>query len=256
MSLLATPYYSGFPLAHDTYNAITAASNGKIYYVLCSESPDEGGKMYVYDPATDQTAFVADLTEVCGETNAKAIAQGKSHVRFYERQGQLYFATHIGYSEMIEGMERLPVNAPNGRALYPGGHFLSYDLQTGAFEDLATAPDGEGILTMTMDRERGDLYGITWPVGYFLHYSTATGKLNNLGPISARGEAGQPGHDYRVLCRSMLVDPRDGAVYFSVAEGDIYRYEPEAGLIIKVEGVDLRLDYFGQYDPANPGSMG
>ncbi|MEZ4900374.1 MAG: hypothetical protein R2822_00650 [Spirosomataceae bacterium] len=66
-SLIATPYFSGFDLAHDTYNAITAASNGKIYYVLCSDSYDIGGKMYAYNPATDQTEFIADLTEVCGE---------------------------------------------------------------------------------------------------------------------------------------------------------------------------------------------
>ena len=54
-SLTATPYFSGFDLAHDTYNTITAASNGKIYYVLCSESYEIGGKMYAYDSATDQT---------------------------------------------------------------------------------------------------------------------------------------------------------------------------------------------------------
>ncbi|MGA0559655.1 hypothetical protein ACO2Q8_23545 [Larkinella sp. VNQ87] len=256
MPLLATPHYSGFALAHDTYNAITAASDGQIYYVLCSESPTEGGKMYRYNPATGRSELLADLTEICGETDANAIPQGKSHVRFYEHAGKLYFATHIGFYEMIDGMERLPVNPPQGRALYPGGHFLSYDLTTGAFEDLMTAPEGEGILSMTLDRERGQLYGITWPVGYFIRYNLQTGELTNLGPVSARGEAGQPGNDYRVLCRSLLVDPRDGAVYFSTPEGLIFKYSPDNGAIQPLEGVDLRLDYFGQYDPTHPGSMG
>lgn len=256
MSLLAIPHYSGFPLAHDTYNAITAASDGKIYYVLCSESPTEGGKMYRYNPATATSECLADLTEICGEKGAQAIAQGKSHVRFYERDGKLYFATHIGYYEMIDGMERLPVNTPEGLSLYPGGHFVSYDLQMGQFEKLATAPHGEGILTMTLDRDRGHLYGITWPVGYFIWYDPATGILKNLGPVSAQGEAGTPGTDYRVLCRSMLVDPRDGTVYFSTAEGEIRSYTPGADALKLVEEVDLRLDYFGQYDPTRPGSMG
>ncbi|WP_128548471.1 hypothetical protein [Larkinella soli] len=253
-SLAAIPYYSGFDRAHDTYNAITAASDGKIYYVLCSESYEESGRMYRYDPPTDRTECLADLTEICGESGANAIPQGKSHVRFYESRGRLYFATHIGVYQIIDGMERMPQEAPGGRALYPGGHFLSYDLQTGQFENLATAPDGEGILTLTMDRERGDLYGITWPTGYFLHYRN--GKLINRGPVSARGEAGTPGADYRVLCRSMVVDPRDGAVYYSTSEGDIFRYRPETGSLQKLEGVDLRLDYFGKYDPTHPGSMG
>ncbi len=254
--LEAHPYYSGFELAHDTYNAITAASNGKVYYVLCSERHDAGGRMYAYDPETDQTEFVADLTEVCGEKDRKTIAQGKSHVRFYEHGGKLYFATHVGYYEMIDDMERLPERAPDGYGLYPGGHLLSYDLTSGQFEDLAIAPDGEGILTLTIDRERGHLYALTWPLGKFLDYDLSTGQLKDLGLICGRGEAGTVGVDYRVICRSMLVDPRHGSVYLSTAEGDILTYQPGDTRVRKVKEVDLRLDYFGKYDPTRPGNMG
>lgn len=206
-SLEAKTYYSGFPLAHDTYNAITSASNGKIYYVLCAVSHDQGGRMYEYDPKTDQTKLLADLTEICGEKDQKTIVQGKSHVRFYEHNGKLYFATHIGYYEMIEGMERLPENAPDGYGLYPGGHLLSYDLETGRFEDLSIAPDREGILTLTIDGERGHLYALTWPLGKFLDYDLSTGELKDLGLTCGRGEAGIVGEDYRVICRSMVVTP-------------------------------------------------
>jgi len=254
--LIATPYYSGFELAHDTYHAISSASDGQIYYVLSSQAIDKGGQMYVYNPKTDKTSFLADLTDVCGEKNKKAISQGKSHVRFYESHGKLYFATHVGYYEMIDGMERLPVNAPEGYKLYPGGHFLSYDLSEKKFKDLAIAPDGEGIITMIMDSDREQIYAITWPKGYFLHYDVAKNQLTNLGKISANGEAGIPGKDYRVLCRSMFVDQRDGAVYYSTSEGDIFTYKPNSTSLKKVEGVDLKLDYFGKYDPTNPGNMG
>ena len=254
--LIAKHYYSGFPLAHDTYNAISAASNGKIYYVLSSQSEETGGQMYVYDPETDKTSFVADLTNACGEKDQRAISQGKSHVRFYERDGKLYFATHVGYYEMIDGMERLPVNAPEGYKLYPGGHILSYDLSDGKFEDLALAPKGEGIITLEMDSEREQIYCITWPTGYFLHYNIATDELKNLGPVSVKGEAGIPGDDYRVLCRSMFIDNRDGTVYYSTSEGGIYSYNSNMGGIKKVEGANLRLDYFGKYDATRPGNMG
>ncbi|MEQ9439243.1 MAG: hypothetical protein RIG62_09345 [Cyclobacteriaceae bacterium] len=254
--LLAKTYYSGFELAHDTYNAISAASDGKIYYILSSESIDVGGQMFVYDPTTDQTTLLADLTEVCGEKDKKAIPQGKSHVNFLEHHGKLYFATHIGHYELINGREGLPVNLPPGYQPYPGGHLLSYDLRTGAFEDLAIAPHGEGVLTLTMDQERGQLYGITWPEGYFIRYDLQLGTLENFGPVSQAGEAGTPGQDYRVLCRSMFVDPRDGKVYFSTSEGDIFAYCLVENTITKIEGVHLRLDYFGIYDPCRPGSMG
>ena len=254
--LTATPYYSGFPLAHDTYNAITAASDGNIYYVLCSESYETGGQMYRYDPVSDQTHFLADLTEICGEQDLKAIPQGKSHVRFYEHQGKLYFATHLGVYEMIDGMERLPVNPPLGYKHYPGGHFLSYDLATGKFEDLALAPEGEGILTMTLDGPREHAFALTWPLGYLLDLDLKTGELKNLGLTCGMGEGGIVDDDYRVICRSMFVDPRSGAVYFSNAEGDILCYKPGMQHFEVLDNTDLRLDYFGSYDPARPGSMG
>lgn len=255
-TLTAKPYFSGFELAHDTYNAITAASDGRIYYVLSSESYDTGGQIYVYDPIKDRSEFLADLTEICGEKGKSTIPQGKSHVRFYESDGKLYFASHVGVYEMIDGMERLHVNAPEGYQLYPGGHFLSYDLNSGKFEDLAIAPDGEGIITMTMDKERKHLYALTWPLGYFIHYNIQTGELKNLGLTCAKSEAGIVGEDYRTICRSMFVNQDAGDVYFSTAEGSIFTYHPDAGRLEKVEGVDLKMDYFGTYDATRPGSMG
>jgi len=255
-TLIAKRYYSGFEQAHDTYNAISTASDGKIYYVLSSALFDKGGQVYCYDPDSDKVEFLADLTEICSEKEAMSISQGKSHVRFYEKDGILYFATHVGYYEMIDGMERLAENPPDGYKLYPGGHILSYVLGSGEFKDLAIAPEGEGIITMEMDKERGQIYGITWPKGYFIHYDIDKNNLSNLGQISANGEAGIPGDDYRVLCRSMFVDHRDGAVYFSTSEGSIFTYSPDSKSVNKVQGVDLKIDYFGIYDPADPGSMG
>ena len=254
--LKAKTYHSGFADAHDTYNAITTASDGKTYYVLCSESMEQGGQMFVYDPFTDQVQFVADLTEVCGEKGQKAIPQGKSHVEFYEYDGKLYFATHVGIYEMIGNIERLPQNPPEGISLYPGGHIISYDLANGSFEDLGIAFEGEGIVTMTMDTERGQVYGLTWPNGYFVHYDITNKEFKELGPISAKGEGGIPGDNYRVLCRSLLVDPGDGCVYSSTSEGFVLKYDPDLKSLQKLEEVSLCLDYFGTYDYRQPGSMG
>ena len=253
--LVAKHYYSGFDLANNTYNAISAASDGRIYYVLSSKSIEKGGQVYVYDPETDQIEFLADLTDICGEKGLHTIPQGKSHVEFYECNGTLYFATHQGYYEIIDGMERIPENLPETYKPFPGGHFLSYDLYTGAFEDLAVCPDGEGVITMTMDTERKQIYAITWPKGYFIHFDIEERRLKNMGQVSANGEAGIPGEDYRVLCRSILINPEDGAVYLSTAEGNILTYSPVTGYIKTIEGLSLKLDYFGEYDYSRPGSM-
>ena len=255
MELVAKHYFSGFDLAHDTYNAISTASDGKIYYCLSSQAIDRGGQIYVYDPSADKITHVGDLTEACGEADLNAIVQGKSHSELYECDGKLYISTHVGFYEMIDGMECLPVTPPEGFKLYPGGHIISYDMSTGKFEDLALIPEGEGVLTMNMDTKRKQIYTISWPRGYFVHFDVNTGELKNLGLISANGEAGKVGEDYRVLCRSLLIDPRDGKVYYSTAEGDIYTYDPATSVISKLEDIDLRLDYFGKYDHTRPGSM-
>ena len=100
------------------------------------------------------------------------------------------------------------------------------------------------------------LYGLTWPKGLFLDYDVKAGTLRNLGPVSRAGETGLGTPEFRVICRSIFVDPRDGNVYGSTADGDIWTYNPSSEGIRTVEGVDLRLDYFGHYDPADAGSMG
>ncbi|MBR5175270.1 MAG: neutral/alkaline non-lysosomal ceramidase N-terminal domain-containing protein [Bacteroidales bacterium] len=255
-SLQGERIYSGFPDAHDTYNAISVASDGMVYYVLSSQRYDVGGQFCRYDPSSGNVEILADLSEAVGEKRKKFISQGKSHVEFEECEGKLYFATHVGYYQMIDGAEQLPVDAPKGWRLYPGGHFLSYDMATGKIEDLAVAPDGEGIITMAMDKVRKHLFGLTWPSGILIDYDIENSRLRDLGHVTKAGETGLGTPEFRVICRSMFVDPRDGSVYWSTADGDIWTYNPSDKGPSKVEGVDLRLDYFGKYDPSDAGSMG
>lgn len=251
--LTARIHDSGFVLAHDTYNGMGTGSDGRIYYVLCAESYEVGAQMYSYDPATETIRHLGDLTAACGEQGDKTIAQGKSHVNFVESDGRLYFATHIGYYSLIDGMEKIGI-PPTGWKPYPGGHFLAYDMATGRFQDLAKAPHGEGILSMTMDTERGRLYGLTWPTGYFIRYDLAKNDLKNLGPVSRQGENGK-GDAYRTLCRSLVVDPKDGSVYYTTGDGEIFAYRYAEDAIEPVKDATMKKDYFGLYDPRSPGHM-
>jgi hypothetical protein len=251
--LIAKTYNSGFQFAHDTYNGMACASDGKIYYVLSSEKADVAAQMHVYDPATDKTKFVGDLTEACGEKDKKLIAQGKSHVNFVEYNGKLYFSTHLGYYSIIDDMEK-PGLPPAGLKTYAGGHFLSYDMASGKFEEYAVDPEHEGIMTFNMDGKRGRMYGITWPTGYFLRYDMAKKELKNLGRFYEKGENGK-GATYRTICRSIAVDPEDGSAYFTLGSGAIMRYDYNKDAIETVKGDDLKKDYFGLYDVTSPGHM-
>ena len=253
-SLTAAIIHSGFADGHDTYNGISCASDGRIYYVLSSEKPDVAAQMYVYDPRGGAVRHLGDLTEAAGEKGMNALSQGKSHVRFVEHQGKLYFATHLGYYSIIRGMEKTGI-PPAGMKPYRGGHFLSYDMATGKYEDLALAPGGEGIITFNMDTLRGRLYGLTWPTGRLLRYDLAKREMKDLGPVSEQGEDGE-GPTFRTICRAFAIDPSDGSVYFSTSDGLIHRYRYDTEAVETVQGDDLRKDYFGLYDPSSPGHMG
>ena len=252
--LMARTYNSGFPEAHDTYNGISAASDGKIYYVLSTEKFDVSARMFAFDPATQEIKPLGDITEACGEKDKKTIVQGKSHVPFAECKGKLYFATHIGFYSIIDGMEKMGI-PPAGWKPYPGGHLLAYDMATGKFEDLAIAPQREGILTMNMDCRRGRIFGLTWPTGRFFRFDLAKKEMKDFGGVNEAGENGK-GATYRTICRSIAVNPDDGSAYFTVGTGAILRYRADRDALETVQGEDLKKDYFGLYDYTSPGHMG
>ncbi len=254
LKLSARTYDSGFPQGHDTYNGMGAGSDGRIYYVLSSESIDVGAQMFAFDPKSRKVTRLADVTAACGEKGLKTIPQGKSHVNFVESKGKLYFATHVGVYTIIDGMEKMGV-PPEGYKPYPGGHLLAYDMKTGSFEDFGIAPEREGVLAMNMDTQRGRIFALSWPSGYFFRLNLASKEIKNFGKGCAEGENGK-GAAYRTICRSIAVDPQSGRAWFTTSEGAIMCYKPEADSIETVQGEDMKKDYFGLYDPTSPGHMG
>ena len=214
---------------------------------------DVAGQMYSFDPKTGTIEHLGDLTEICGEKDMKVVAQGKSHVNFVESGGKLYFATHLGYYSIIDGMEKTGVPTGDYKA-YRGGHLLAYDMKTKTFEDLGIGPHNEGIITMNMDAARGLIYGLSWPTGYLFRYDVAKKELKDLGPVTGKGEDGM-GEDFRVVCRSIAIDPDDGSVYFTNAEGQIKCLKLGQDAVETIEGEDMRKDYFGTYDIFTSGSM-
>lgn len=250
--LIAKAFNSGFEFTRPSYNAISVASNGKIYYVLSSASIDTGAQLYCFDPKTSEISHMADLTCAIGERSLRAIPQGKSHVRFTEANGKLYFATHVSYYRSEDGLEALGVPPPE-YAAYPGGHFLALDLSTHCIEDIILPVSGQGILAMAMDVCRNRLYGITWPNGVFVAYDIDSGRLST-APVSGKGEAGRAA-DYRVVCRALVVSPEDGTVYLTLSDGRIVRYHHDRDALEVVRGDTMRKDYFGSYDPTSPWNM-
>jgi len=245
---------SGFKKSDSNFYSLSSASDGNIYYTLSSHDLNTHGRVYRYEPAADKVTLLGDLGELTGEAGQKTIPQGKSHCPFFECDGKLYFATQYGFF-LSSGDKERPAGVPEGYRPYPGGHFLSYDLAGGRFEDLVTGPAEEGIIAMQLDPVRKRIYGLTWPKGYFLVYDIAARLLRNLGKVSREGEAGE-GQDYFCLCRSMGLWPETGDVYFTNANGEIRRYCFKRDMIESVAGVHMKRDIFGAWDPHQPGHQG
>jgi hypothetical protein len=245
---------SGFERADSNFYSLNIASDGLVYYTLSSHNIDTHARVYRYDPLRDEAKLMCDLGEAAGEKGLKTLPQGKSHSPFFELDGWLYFASHYGYFATTNQREQ-PAPVPEGYKPYPGGHLMRLNIKTGAVEDLVKAPPEEGIITLNMDAHRGRLYGLTWPKGLFLIYDLESGVLRNLGPVSRGGELGS-GDQYFCLVRSFAIDPRDGNVYFTNADGEVLCYTLSTDSVASFDGVRLDRDIFGFWDPHKPGHQG
>lgn len=191
---------AGFDLGDSNYHAVIQASDGNVYYVICSHNRKSGARMFRYDPRTDNVDMIGDLTDVVGEDRTKVVNQGKVHSDFYEVDGKLYFGTHAGAWDET----------------YPGGHFMSYDLASGTFEDYGIGVAADGLVAMTMDRGRGRMYAVTWPGYLFMYYDITTGEKKVWGKRYAPVEQQGP--------RSIAVDPRTGNAYWHNTDDTIECY--------------------------------
>ena len=245
---------SGFDKSDSNFYALTPASDGCVYYTLSSHDVDTHARVFRYDPTADEVHQLGILGEIVGEAGTKTIPQGKSHSPFYELDGKMYLATHYGFFQSSGNKER-PAGVPEGYKQYPGGHILSYDMASGAFADLMTAPTAEGIITFALDPTKRRGYCLTWPKGIFLYHDLDTGRTRNLGPVSLDGEVGE-GDRYMCLCRVFAVVPGTGIVYMTNPTGDILKYDPETDAIAPLEHVSLKRDVFGTLDPHVPGHQG
>jgi hypothetical protein len=245
---------SGFEKSDSNFYSLSPASDGNLYYTLCSHDLNTHGRVYRYEPSTDRVTLLGDLGQLTGEAGRKTIPQGKSHVPFFECDGKLYFCTQYGFFQSSGGKEQVAA-VPEGYKPYPGGHFLSYDLATGRFEDLGIGVPEQGIISMQLDPVRKRMYGLTWPSGCFLVYDISERALRNLGKVCREGEAGE-GENYLCLCRSLGLWPETGDIYFTTADGEIRRYVLARDLVETVAGVHMKCDTFGAWDPHKPGHQG
>lgn len=223
-----------FPVGDSNYNALLAASDGTIHFVVNTHNSAYGCRYFIFDPKTEKITLAGKLDEVLKEPAKTHIPQGKVHVPLIEHKGKVWFATHTAFYH-----GELPEVNAGKRVPYRGGHFMSYDLKNRRFEDLASVIPGEGIITLAMDKTREMLYGLTWPSGLLFTYSLSTQEVRCWGAVQGRGEWGQHPWEWDRICRRLGVAP-NGEVYGSTMDGRIWKFDPaQYNPVSYLDGIDL-----------------
>ena len=224
------------------YTGVISASDGKLYFFVSSHNSDYAARFYSFDPAKEKITLLGEMDKVLGEDAKKQISHGKVHTQLFEHKNKLWFATHISHYK-----DGLPSTNYRGKIPYSGGHFVSYDLQTGQFTDLARIFGSEGIITMTMDKHNEVLYGLTWPTGVLVSYDIKNNDLRYWGAVQKIAEWGhRGGTEWDMICRTLAIDPCD-FVYGSTMDGSIWKYDASQPRRVSfIKGLDLSRVPFSQ----------
>ncbi len=193
------------------WHGIVSASDGRTYFSVSSHSPDHSAQFYRFDPsrAKPRVEHLIDLAAWCGEevSIGRWNAQGKIHSQLFEADGKLYGSTTPAH------------RAPDHP--YRGGHFLAYDLATGAYEDLGVFPGpGGGLLTMLHEPVRNRLYAIAQGKQTLCYYDLATGEIVTIGSCQ----------ENPMQTRTMISDER-GNVYGCDWGHRVWRYLPDVNRV-------------------------
>ena len=187
-----------------------AASDGRTYFSVSCHGPDNNAQFYRYDPKTGKVKHLADVGVWCGyaDSPGKWNSQGKIHSNIYEHQGKLYCTTTSAHATFDKP--------------YPGGHFLAYDLKTGACENLGKVACEEGkwgLLAAVFDPVYERLYAVHQK-GTLYYYDLKRKAVVKVGPV----ECGE------WQCRGLICDT-NGVVYGGEHDSMIYRYDPRTEVI-------------------------
>jgi hypothetical protein len=127
----------------------------------------------------------------------------------------------------------------------PSGHLLRYTpeaedtekIQIGkslAVTDLGQAIAGESIFTLTIDRARNVIYGMTAPNAHFFEYLISDRKFIDCGVVATKIPWGEKFQKDKMMSRMLVVD-QHGDVFGSGQDGDFFRFSPKTQKLEKLE---------------------
>lgn len=173
------------------YFSLCEGRNGKIY--IGTAAYGRNSYLVEFDPATEKMRTVLDTHKLVGQKTTGYAAQAKLHTRnFVGPSGKIYVGSKQGY---MSGAEQAALKKGQKVPVYEGGYVMTYDPAKDTAENLgrpmpltdklraAGRTEGEGVIDVTADEERGLIYVVTCEHQHWMLYSTKTKTYRELGPI-------------------------------------------------------------------------
>jgi hypothetical protein len=199
---IAPPYLT----LTQSWNALGKDDQDRVYIIWTSMRTDgrEDSALFRYTGATGKREFLGTFIDVAtAQNNLLADEQiPKGHTRILQVGRKMYMASQ-GFHDFKGSIDTLPN--------YRGAHLFSYDLDTGAFDDVSrTLPGGvlikhQGIVALNYSPEHKMLVGLAHPLGDIVLFDVARKKVRKV-------VSGIPWRPNRVVSREILVT-RQGKVY-------------------------------------------
>lgn len=216
--------FDGIAEMDGNWAALLAGSDGKVYAGLACHGCS--GHLVYYDSRTDHMVDVGDLNSLTGENGLGRGPQSKIHAKFGEgKDGRIYFSTHggwwfnyaryatpegypgshymafdpksgkvqdFGIGPVYEGMNTGAYDPKYNRIYgltHPRGHFVYYDVATGAKVDKGRVNNWESICRTLGVDDQGNVYG-SFGLGRIYRYSPVTDTITELSatlPVLPKG---------------------------------------------------------------------
>ncbi len=182
------------------WGEVTKSPDGR-FYMATGDHRCRNGKVFIteYDPVKKEQRIAVDVGKLCGWREGQYV-DGKIHGRMdVLPDGTLVAATWLGRDVTQDDLDH---------GYVPGGHLLTYNVNTGMAEYHGVPFYGDSWPYHSIDTQTGIIYAVG-NYGYFMACDVLKGRLLY---------GGMPPDDIRWNTRAMLLDERTGKVYGSDTE--------------------------------------
>jgi hypothetical protein len=246
---LGYPSVNEIPENSSAITSLLAARDGLIYGGTCGEE----AYLFVFNPAANK---VRHLGKIKGQ-------EAIHHALVEDRDGLLYLGTGKNpFSEVALSPggigkeyidETLWADIRKPFEGYAGGHLYLYDpaksnstVKLPDMEcdlvDLGIPVAGNSIYALTINSEKGEIYGISYPDGHFFLFDISTRQFKDLGEIDQRIVFNGPERHWRSLPRALVCDD-SGRVFTTGNGGNLVCYDSDTGKIVST-GLQIPMDIY------------